>query len=347
MVLLEGTLKTYDWGSKSAIAELRGVTPSGRPEAELWFQAEEKLPWLVKILAIQKPLSVQLHPNAEQAVRGFEAEESKGIRLDDPKRSYRDKKAKSELVCAVTPFKAFCGLREINEAIEAASQFNLPEEIYAPLLSNRSESWKEVIERILSGNWNQCILDLEKRCSEKIGNSWDTTAEEILKICEFHRDDESILLLPFMNYYELNAGDALHVKPGMVHVYLEGMAVEVMEYGDNVIRAGLTKKHVDKSEFLSLLDTKAKLPPVQTPSEKDYLYSGPTEKLTVRRIENATVEIRDSTGTDLILSTDGLTTVKFDEEVNLRQGEALLIDEENESYTVNTSGVLFLVREEA
>ena len=102
MVLLEGTLKTYDWGSKSAIAELRGVTPSGRPEAELWFQAEEKLPWLVKILAIQKPLSVQLHPNAEQAVRGFEAEESKGIRLDDPKRSYRDKKAKSELVCAVT-----------------------------------------------------------------------------------------------------------------------------------------------------------------------------------------------------------------------------------------------------
>ena len=139
-----------------------------------------------------------------------------------------------------------------------ASQFNLPEEIYSPLLSNRSESWKEVIERIFSGNWNQCILDLEKRCSEKIGNSWDTTAEEILKICEFHRDDESILLLPFMNYYELNTGDALHVQPGMVHVYLEGMAVEVMEYGDNVIRAGLTKKHVDKSEILSLLDSQAK-----------------------------------------------------------------------------------------
>ena len=136
MVLLEGTLKTYDWGSKSAIAKLRGVAPSGKPEAELWFEVEGSSPWLVKILAIQKPLSIQLHPNAKQAIRGFENEETKGIKLDDPKRSYRDKNSKSELVCALTSFKAFCGLRETNEAIETAKVFDLPEELYAPLLSN-------------------------------------------------------------------------------------------------------------------------------------------------------------------------------------------------------------------
>ena len=99
MPLLEGTLKHYDWGSKTAIAELRGTPASGEPEAELWFGDNKNLPWLVKILAIQNPLSLQLHPNTEQALRGFEIEEASGTKLDDPKRLYRDQKAKSELVC--------------------------------------------------------------------------------------------------------------------------------------------------------------------------------------------------------------------------------------------------------
>ena len=347
MVLLEGTLKTYDWGSKSAIAKLRGVAPSGKPEAELWFEVEGSSPWLVKILAIQKPLSIQLHPNAKQAIKGFETEETKGIKLDDPKRSYRDKNSKSELVCALTSFKAFCGLRETNEAIETAKVFDLPEELYAPLLSNGPRGWKEVIERIFSGNWGQVIADLEKRCSEKNYGPWQKTAEEIFKISALYRNDESILLLPFMNYFELNTGDALHVEPGALHVYLEGMAVEVMEPGDNVIRAGLTKKHIDKSEFLSLLDTEAKFPQMQVPKGTDHTYIGPTEKLVVRRIEKTKVEIDSSKGTDLILSTTGVATVEHDEETHIQQGEAFLIDVENESYTVSTSGVLFLIREEA
>ena len=150
-----------------------------------------------------------------------------------------------------------------------------------------------------------------------------------------------------MNYFELNAGDALHVEPGALHVYLEGMAVEVMEPGDNVIRAGLTKKHIDKSEFLSLLDTEAKFPQMQVPKGTDHTYIGPTEKLVVRRIEKTKVEIDSSKGTDLILSTTGVATVEHDEETHIQQGEAFLIDVENESYTVSTSGVLFLIREEA
>ena len=150
MPLLEGTLKHYDWGSKTSIAELRGLHPSGEPEAELWYGSENNFPWLVKILAIQKPLSLQLHPNTEQAVRGFETEEARGIKQDDPKRLYTDEKAKSELVCALTPFKAFCGLRNIDSAIEAAEIFDLPKGLFSPLLTDGGKGWSQVIYDLLT-----------------------------------------------------------------------------------------------------------------------------------------------------------------------------------------------------
>ena len=201
MPLLEGTLKHYDWGSKTSIAELRGILPSGEPEAELWFGSENNFPWLVKILAIQKPLSLQLHPNTEQAVRGFETEEARGIKKDDPKRLYRDKKAKSELVCALTPFKAFCGLRNIDSAIEAAEIFSLPKGLFSPLLTDGEDGWGEVISDLLSEEWNQEIDNLINCCEDGVDENWRKVAEEIVKISKIHKADSSIMILPFMNYH--------------------------------------------------------------------------------------------------------------------------------------------------
>ena len=346
MPLLEETLKRYEWGSKSAIAELRGVSPSGEPEAELWFGATKNLPWLVKILAIQNPLSLQLHPNAEQAVRGFETEEAREIKQDDPKRLYRDKKAKSELVCALTPFKAFCGLRKIDSAIEAAEIFDLPKELFSPLLTDKEKGWDKVISDIFSEERSQEIENLVNRCKDNMGGLWGKTAEEIIKISKIYKTDASIMLLPFMNYYELKIGDAMHVEPGVAHIYLQGMALEVMEPGDNVLRAGLTRKHIDKSEFLSLLDTKAKRTEVQRVDETDYEYTGPTDNLAVRRVENTKIEVNGSKSIDLILTTNGVSKVEHEEEIHLKSGEAFLIQGEDSNYTIDVKGSAFLVRGE-
>ena len=223
MPRLEGTLKHYDWGSKTAIAELRGIPPSGEPEAELWFGPGKNLPWLVKILAIQKPLSLQLHPNAKPASRGFQLEEARGIKQDDPNRLYRDKKSKSELVCALTPFKAFCGLREIDSAIESAEIFDLPKEFFAPLKTDGEKGWGKVIAGLFSGEWNQEIEDLLYRCRSGVDETREKEAEEIIKIAKIHKIDASIMLLPFMNYHELGIGDAIHVEPGVAHIYIQGM----------------------------------------------------------------------------------------------------------------------------
>ena len=346
MPLLEGTLKYYDWGSKTSIAELRRIPPSGEPEAELWFGAENNLPWLVKILAIQKPLSLQLHPNPEQAVKGFEIEEARGVKQDDPRRLYRDKKAKSELVCALTPFKAFCGLRKIDSAIEAIEVFDLPREIFSPLLTDGEKGWRKVISDLLSKESNQEIESFINLCKTDLGESWGKTAEEIVKISKIHKTDPSIMVLPLMNYYELDPGDAIHIEPGVAHIYVQGMAVEVMEPGDNVVRSGLTKKHTDKKEFLSILDVNAEMPLVQNADAADHQYTGPVDDLIVRRIEDTKIEVNDSRSVDLILATNGMSKVEYGEETQLKPGEAFLIQEEDLNYTIHTEGNAFLVRGE-
>ena len=346
MPLLEGTLKYYEWGSKTSIPELRGIPPSGEPEAELWFGSENNLPWLVKILAIQKPLSLQLHPNAEQAVRGFETEEARGIKKDDPKRLYRDKKAKSELVCALTPFKAFCGLRNIDSVTEAAGIFDLPKGLFSPLLTDGEDGWGEVISDLLSKEWEQEIDNLLNCCEDSVDENWKKVAEEIVKISKIHKADSSIMILPFMNYHELDTGDAIHVEPGVAHIYIQGMAVEVMEPGDNVVRAGLTKKHTDKKEFLSLLDTRAETPKVQSADETDHEYTGPVNNLAVRRIEDTKIEVKGSRSADLILATTGVTKVEYGEDAQLKPGEAFLIQGEDSNYAIDIEGSAFLVRGE-
>jgi len=346
MPLLEGTLKYYEWGSKTSIPELRGIPPSGEPEAELWFGSENNLPWLVKILAIQKPLSLQVHPNTEQAVRGFETEEARGIKKDDPKRLYRDEKAKSELVCALTPFKAFCGLRNIDSVTEAAEIFDLPKGLFSPLLTDGEDGWGKVISDLLSEEWNQEIDNLINCCEDGVDENWRKVAEEIVKISKIHKADSSIMILPFMNYHELDTGDAIHVEPGVAHIYIQGMAVEVMEPGDNVVRAGLTKKHTDKKEFLSLLDTSAETPKVQSADETDHEYTGPVNNLGVRRIEDTKIEVKGSRSADLILATTGVTKVEYGEDAQLKPGEAFLIQGEDSNYAIDIEGSAFLVRGE-
>ena len=105
---LAGRLKHYDWGSATALSDLRGVEPSGRPEAELWFGSGDgpgsDLPYLVKVLAVDRPLSLQVHPDDARAKAGFAAEEAAGVAMDSSGRVFVDDRAKPELTSAVTPF---------------------------------------------------------------------------------------------------------------------------------------------------------------------------------------------------------------------------------------------------
>ena len=247
-------------------------------------------------------------------------------------------------MCALTPFQAFCGLRNIDSAIEAAEIFDLPKGLFSPLLTDGGKGWSQVISDLLSEEWNQEIDSLLNRCKGDMDANWVKVAEEIVKISKIHKTDSSIMILPFMNYHELNPGDAMHIEPGVAHIYLQGMAVEVMEPGDNVVRAGLTIKHKDKKEFLSLLNISAEIPQVQSAHGPDHEYTGPVENLTVRRIEDTKIEVNGSSSVDLILTTTGKSKVEHEEETQLKPGEAFLIQGEDLNYTIDTAGSAFLVR---
>ncbi|HEY3438976.1 MAG TPA: mannose-6-phosphate isomerase, class I, partial [Actinotalea sp.] len=163
MLRLEGRLRDYAWGSRNAIPELLGVEPDARPVAELWFGAHAatpsllatpsgpepldaaiasapdslmgadvvarfgpQLPYLLKVIAADRPLSLQVHPNLDRARDGFELEEAAGIPVDDPRRNYKDRNHKPELVYALTRFEALCGFRAPRRAAELLTGLDAP-----------------------------------------------------------------------------------------------------------------------------------------------------------------------------------------------------------------------------
>lgn len=175
MQKLTGTLRSYPWGSRTLIPELRGLpSPSDRPEAELWFGAHpvgsstitgralteiiaedpvatlgervyeqygDSLPFLLKILAAAEPLSLQAHPSAEQAREGFERENALGIPLNAGHRNYRDPRHKPELVVALTDFHAMVGFRPLDQTLELFSALDCPQlDRYLTILDPASES---------------------------------------------------------------------------------------------------------------------------------------------------------------------------------------------------------------
>ena len=278
---LLGRLQHYDWGSHTALAALRGLEPTGRPEAELWYGAppslpaavdrgagpepldavvsadpsselgpaaglrDGALPYLVKFLASDAPLSIQAHPDRATAEAGFAAENDADVPLDSPKRTFRDARAKPELVVAVTPFRALCGFRPVDEAIGVAAALGLPDDLMAPLRERGPVAWPDVVARVLAGDPDGAVDALVERCNGKVAGKWTTTADLLFELSVRFPGDAALALVPLLAEHRLEPGEALFLGSGVLHAYLGGVAVEVMAASDNVLRGGLTGKHVD------------------------------------------------------------------------------------------------------
>ena len=304
MHLLHNTLRDYAWGSKTAIAALLGRVPSGGPEAELWIGAhpgspsvladdqhagstrtlEElisadpagtlgpesveafgpRLPFLLKVLAADGPLSLQVHPTLEQARAGFAAEEAARIDRAAPHRNYRDDNHKPELVFALTPFEALSGFRAPGEAAV------LFEELTALLTAKGDEEAAEVTEQvaellrtpdeadalrtafarlIAGGDQVRACVDAAAAAVAASGTQ-DPGLLTVVELADEYPSDPGVLVSLMLNRVSLGPGEALYLAAGNVHAYLKGLAIEVMASSDNVLRGGLTPKHVDIAELL-------------------------------------------------------------------------------------------------
>lgn len=287
---MDNPIQHYAWGSRSVLAAMQGRSaPARRPEAELWVGAHPsasstvvlgqrsrslaelrpELPFLLKILAIGSPLSIQVHPSAEQARHGFARETESGIPPDAPERNYKDERAKPETVVALTGMWLLAGeqapqvLRELARELDLAWLSRVARDP-APLRAALSLSAADAAAAVAAcGAAAARARALQPQELPATAGDVTALAPEATALARavclielldrHHPGDPGVLVALCMNMVHLRPGHTLHTPARQLHAYLSGTAVEVMGCSDNVLRAGLTHKHVDVPELLAVM----------------------------------------------------------------------------------------------
>ncbi len=270
--------RDYAWGRIDGVAGVMGAAGTGGPEAELWLGAHpgsparavdpapwatlldwerengERLPFLLKILVAGGPLSLQAHPTTAQAQAGFADEDARGIPLEAAHRNYKDPYAKPELIVALEDgFEALCGFRPLDEILADVDA------LAARSGSDALAPWREVLTGAdglragfawLLGGGAGVDLAVAALVAAASG---DGSFELVTRLAEAYPGDPGIAIALMMRHVTLAAGESLWLPAGNIHAYLRGAGVELMGPSDNVLRGGLTPKHVDVAELERVL----------------------------------------------------------------------------------------------
>ncbi|MFG2724098.1 mannose-6-phosphate isomerase, class I [Streptomyces canus] len=317
---LDNTIRPYAWGSTTAIPELLGVRPTGEPQAEMWMGAHPgapsrtgrgtlveviaadpakelgaeavakfgpRLPFLLKILAAGAPLSLQVHPDLAQAKEGYDEEERRGIPVDAGHRNYKDANHKPELICALTEFDGLCGFREPARAAELLDALGVDSlKPYVDLLHARPEeaALREVLTAVLTADRTEMartVTEAAAACA-RLGGDHAPYAD----IAHHYPGDPGVIAAMLLNHVRLQPGEALFLGASIPHAYLSGLGVEIMANSDNVLRCGLTPKHVDVPELLRIVRFEAADPGVLRPEaspDGEEVYETPIDEFRLSR----------------------------------------------------------------
>ncbi len=382
---LKNPIQNYDWGSKEFIPDLLGMPPSDIPQAELWMGAHPKapsqvkidgrwisllelcktegdfilkntkiFPFLMKVIAIERPLSIQAHPDKEYANKGFQKENGLKIPLDSPIRNYRDPNPKPEMLCALTDFTALKGFRAQKEILQLLDQISIPslgKEM--ELLKSKEKNMKRFFQGIMTKRLNPEIR--KKTINDVIsgiqkGNLSGDISGIVMRLYRFFPDDIGILSPFFLNIIGLKPHEAIYIAPGEPHAYLDGAGIELMTNSDNVLRGGLTSKHIDIEELIKILNfkpskTKKLAPHKKTDNYIQYKAPGHSLSLLIITIENEKIIFnKENSGPQIIICTDGETEIGTETHptaYNLKRGNSVIIASKVSRYYLNGKAVLF------
>ncbi|WP_217616007.1 mannose-6-phosphate isomerase, class I [Cellulomonas sp. GbtcB1] len=394
MYRLTTAIQNYAWGSPTAIPTLLGLEPTGQPVAEAWFGAHASapsrcvpeegtpgppmheviaadaaavlgtdvearfgaaLPYLLKVIAAETPLSLQVHPQIDRARSGFEEEESAGVPVDAPHRNFRDRNHKPELVYALTRFEAMCGFRAPRRAAELLEGLDVPlaRELHATLAASPSAAGIEaVFTRLLRPETRpapEAVAEVAAACAARLeGGSVSPRADRtVVRLQDAYPGDPGVVTSLLLNPVTLQPGEALFVPAGGVHAYLKGLGIEIMASSDNVLRAGLTPKHVDVDELLRNVDYVA-APPIRIAPEKFHgatrVYYAPVDdfELSVTRVDDGQVHPLPGRGPRVLLCLEGRMTVSSagDGALTLTRGQAAFVPASDGALAVEGGGTL-------
>ncbi|MFF0364903.1 mannose-6-phosphate isomerase, class I [Streptomyces fungicidicus] len=342
---LDNTIRPYAWGSTTAIPRLLGTEPTGEPQAEMWMGAHPgapsrtgrgtlvevidadpekelgpdsvarfgpRLPFLLKLLAAGGPLSLQVHPDLTQAKEGYADEERRGVPVTAPHRNYKDANHKPELVCALTEFDGLCGFRDPLRAAELLDGLGVDTlKPYVDLLHAHPEeaALREVLTAILTADREEMARTVTEAAAacDRLGGAYAPYAD----IAHHYPGDPGVIAAMLLNHVRLQPGEALFLGAGVPHAYLDGLGVEIMANSDNVLRCGLTPKHVDVPELLRIVRFEAGDPGVLRPEagpDGEEVYETPIDEFRLSRyVLSAGGTIRDLTLTtpQILLCTAG------------------------------------------
>ena len=367
---IENQPRDYAWGSTTLMTEALGITATGKPMAEIWFGnhpgspsqtldgrsladiRREPLGFLLKFLAAAIPLSIQVHPSKAKALDGYARENAAGLPLDDPNRSYKDENPKSESLVAITEFEVLAGIRsgfEVAAILESlrdtvsASSPQLDE-----LIRIANEDADSLYAEVLNGQQYQALVE---ELAARLTSPERPEQHLLKKIFEEFGADRGALLALFMRHFILQPGEALVVPPGTPHSYVSGLGLEIQDNSDNVLRAGLTPKHVDGAEFLHVLDIEvAKDCEIVRPKELVRglsAYPAISDDYCLHRVEvsgqNLLADIK-LPGDSIFVCIAGEIAVSnsLEERVVLRRGEAAYLTADAKFFSFTGSGTGYI-----
>lgn len=385
IVRISGVIKDYAWGGRDYLPSLFSYTTTGAPQAEAWFgthvAGEAKLdsgvtlkeyilkdpkkilgedafnkyggefPLLLKVLAILHPLSLQCHPNKQQAVEGWKREEKFRLSHDPGQWNYKDDNEKAEVIYALTPLTAMCGFRPYDAIVEHFKiLFPLSykkyftdthdiKSLFNALYSLKSEELEALIR--------EYIYNLENNDEEFSKGQFLTEKGIALSCYKEYPKDPGLIAPYFLNVIHLRVGEAMFLAPRTLHAYVYGNGIELMNCSDNVLRGGLTQKKVDLQELIKIMNfesgsgEKAQL--VKDKFGRTEVMTG-TEDFALLSYPSGMYEIREQNA-GIALITEGVARFSYGgEHIDIRKGDAVFIPHNVKEYTLNLRGKLFLAK---
>lgn len=390
---LVNAVKPYAWGSRTSIAELRGLpSPSAGPEAELWMGAHPsapsrvvvegqeqsldacilqspetelgheslgafgpKLPFLLKVLAAAAPLSLQAHPTQAQARAGFAAENALGLALDAPTRSYKDDNHKPEVLCALSPFWALSGFRrpaqiaELFRALDVPGLMPFVHVLEGDLVdpAKLRSVFLGLFRHAAPGDLARSVVAsaVGQRAQLALGG-FGAESEWTERLGRDYPGDVGVVVALLLNLVRLSPGQALFLDAGNLHAYLEGTGIELMASSDNVLRGGLTVKHIDVNGLAEVLDFTPNGVPrasrVATPSGAIEYRTSAREFLLTRIDVHGACAASTRPGPQILLVTRGSVRAnRGADSMTIERGDSVYLAHSDEALVLEGEGTVF------
>ena len=312
-----------------------------------------RLPYLLKILAAAQPLSLQAHPSRSQAEQGYAREDAAGIPRDAPNRNYRDDWPKPEMFVALEPTEALCGFRDPSVSLALLKSLHVDEldALIAPLdQPDPAAAIKQTFLGFLELGPGAALVEEVVAAARGITESDQTAAPELarlaataIELVEVNPGDPGVLAALLMNRVALEPGQAVFLRAGNMHAYLHGLGVEIMANSDNVLRGGLTPKHVDVGELGRIVDFAPEVPVLTEPvtvADGLSLYPTPEPEFSLWRVSGADVAMGAVDTGRIVLAIDSTLVVDGDGRLDLAPGTAAFVPAGVE-VTVTTDGLAF------